>query len=104
MCPAAVRIHVLWQQQSSSWWWVPFPHNTNETLPAPACPSLQGSLSHLDREGRVQLKLKQGRPHVLLDMRIVGEQGQELPWDGKSFGDLQVRQGGAVVVAIYCGW
>ena len=52
----------------------------------------------------MQLKLKQGRPHVLLDMRVVGEGGQELPWDGKSFGDLQVGRW-LLVVGCHCaGW
>ena len=34
---------------------------------------------------------KQG--HVLfgVDMKVVGDDGSELPWDGKSFGDLHVR-------------
>lgn len=39
----------------------------------------------------------QGRPHVLMDMRIVGDAGEELPWDGKAFGNLQVR-------AVAAGW
>ena len=42
----------------------------------------------------MRLKLKQGRPHLLLDMRIVGEDGRELPWDGQAFGNLQVPHGG----------
>jgi hypothetical protein len=50
---------------------------------------LQSTLAHLDGEALVQLKLKQGRPHVMLDMRIVDEEGGELPWDGKAFGNLQ---------------
>ena len=41
----------------------------------------------------------QGRAHVLVDMRIVDEAGGELPWDGKAFGELQVR--GAAVVHRY---
>lgn len=43
----------------------------------------------------MQLKLKQGRPHVFLDMRIVDDQGQELPWDGKAFGNLQASRAAA---------
>jgi fatty-acyl-CoA synthase len=42
-------------------------------------------------EERTQLQYKQGRALFGVDMRIVGEDGQELPWDGKAFGDLQVR-------------
>ncbi|HEX9432250.1 MAG TPA: 3-(methylthio)propionyl-CoA ligase [Burkholderiales bacterium] len=40
---------------------------------------------------RAQLQCKQGRALFGVDMRIVGEDGQDLPWDGKAFGDLQVR-------------
>lgn len=52
---------------------------------------MQGSLAGVSAEDRVQLKLKQGRPHVLIDYRIVDDQGREQPWDGKAFGDLQAR-------------
>ena len=65
-------------------------------LPANAsqCPPffLQGTLGPaVSAEERVRLKLKQGRPHLLLDMRSVDEAGRELPWDGQAFGNLQVR-------------
>jgi len=42
-------------------------------------------------EERLKLQNKQGRALYGVDMRIVGEDGTELPWDGKAFGDLQVR-------------
>ncbi|EFN53923.1 hypothetical protein CHLNCDRAFT_48981 [Chlorella variabilis] len=58
-------------------------------------PAGTASLTGLDGEGLVQLKLKQGRPHVFLDMRIVDDQGQELPWDGKAFGNLQASRAAA---------
>ncbi|SIT39450.1 Medium-chain-fatty-acid--CoA ligase [Paraburkholderia ribeironis] len=34
---------------------------------------------------------KQGRAIYGVDMKIVGEEGRELPWDGVAFGDLHVR-------------
>jgi fatty-acyl-CoA synthase len=43
------------------------------------------------KEQRVSLQCKQGRAIFGVDMRIVGEDGSELPNDGKAFGDLQVR-------------
>jgi fatty-acyl-CoA synthase len=48
---------------------------------------------HLDLsdETRLQLQAKQGRALYGVDMKIVGEDGGELPWDGTSFGDLLVR-------------
>jgi fatty-acyl-CoA synthase len=39
----------------------------------------------------MKIRLKQGRAIFGVDMRIVGEDGKELPWDGKTYGDLQVR-------------
>jgi 3-(methylthio)propionyl---CoA ligase len=42
-------------------------------------------------EERLKLQNKQGRALFGVDMRIVDENGRELPWDGKAFGDLQVR-------------
>ena len=43
------------------------------------------------KDARDALQYKQGRVIYGVDMRIVGEDGKELPWDGKAFGDLQVR-------------
>jgi len=43
------------------------------------------------KEERYALQNKVGRVLYGVDTRIVGEDGQELPRDGKAFGDLQVR-------------
>ena len=40
---------------------------------------------------RELLQAKQGRSIFGVDMKIVGDDGEELPWDGKAFGDLLVR-------------
>lgn len=37
------------------------------------------------------LGAKQGRPSLLIDMRIVDDKGKELPRDGKTPGELQIR-------------
>jgi fatty-acyl-CoA synthase len=42
-------------------------------------------------EEKVNLQLKQGRAVYGVDMKIVDEQGKELPWDGIAFGRLMVR-------------
>ncbi|MGH8673119.1 MAG: 3-(methylthio)propionyl-CoA ligase, partial [Burkholderiales bacterium] len=42
-------------------------------------------------EERFALQNKQGRAIFGVDLRIVDENGKELPHDGKAFGDLQVR-------------
>jgi fatty-acyl-CoA synthase len=40
---------------------------------------------------RVKVQYKQGRVLYGVDMKIVGDDGGDLPWDGTSFGDLLVR-------------
>ncbi len=40
---------------------------------------------------KMKIRLKQGRSIYGVDMKIVDEAGNELPWDGKTFGDLLVR-------------
>jgi fatty-acyl-CoA synthase len=40
---------------------------------------------------QARIKLKQGRVVPGLQMRIVDDQRQELPWDGVTFGNLEVR-------------
>ena len=40
---------------------------------------------------KMKIRLKQGRAIYGVDMKIVDEAGKELPWDGKTFGDLLVR-------------
>jgi fatty-acyl-CoA synthase len=44
-----------------------------------------------DDAGRMRVRLKQGRAVYGVDMKIVNPDGQELPWDGKTYGDLLVR-------------
>ncbi len=48
---------------------------------------------------QLQVRLKQGRAVFGVDMKIVDDKGQELPRDGKAFGDLLVR--GPWVVSRY---
>ncbi len=38
-----------------------------------------------------ELKRKQGLPMFGLEVRVVNERGEELPWDGKSVGELHIR-------------
>ncbi|MCW5626019.1 MAG: AMP-binding protein, partial [Burkholderiales bacterium] len=45
----------------------------------------------LPAEQRHAIQNKQGRPIFGVDMKIVDDRGQELPRDGKAFGDLLVR-------------
>ncbi len=56
----------------------------------------------LDREEQIKIKLKQGRLVFGVGMRIVDDEGKELPWDGKSSGHVQVR-GPWIASAYYRG-
>jgi fatty-acyl-CoA synthase len=38
-----------------------------------------------------KVRLKGGRPIFGVEMKIVDDEGKELPWDGKAFGSLKVR-------------
>ncbi len=42
-------------------------------------------------EAQYGVMAKQGRAVYGVDMKIVGDDGKDLPWDGKTFGDLLVR-------------
>ena len=45
----------------------------------------------LPEDEQMKIRLKQGRAIFGVDMRIIGDDGQEQPWDGKTYGDLEVR-------------
>ncbi|CAK0787064.1 hypothetical protein CVIRNUC_010280 [Coccomyxa viridis] len=62
-----------------------------ELAPMGSVAGLKGTLPPMSREERMALQLKQGRPPQLVDMRIVDGSNRELPRDGKTPGDLQVR-------------
>ena len=63
-----------------------------------------GKLKHatmsLDREAQLKLKEKQGRSPYLVEMKIVDDEGNDLPRDGETFGHLMVR-GPAVAKAYF---
>ena len=61
--------------------------------------TLQGSQGKLDKEEEMKYRMSQGRPHLFTDMRIVNDEGNEMPWDGKASGELEVR--GPHVVKAY---
>ena len=46
---------------------------------------------HLDDDEMIKLKAKAGRGIYGVEMRIVNDEGEELPWDGVAYGALQVR-------------
>lgn len=45
----------------------------------------------LSQDDKIDLSLKQGRAIYGVDMKIIDAAGNDLPWDGKAFGNLLVR-------------
>ena len=45
----------------------------------------------LSQDEKIELSLKQGRAIFGVDMKIIDDAGNDLPWDGKAFGNLLVR-------------
>jgi len=61
--------------------------------------TLKNKHEALSDADRMKLRLKQGRAIFGVDMKIVDDEGQELPWDGSTYGNLLVR--GPWVVSQY---
>jgi acyl-CoA synthetase (AMP-forming)/AMP-acid ligase II len=62
-----------------------------EMSPLGTVSTFKGKHGALDDASRTALQYKQGRVIFGVDMKIVDPDGSELPWDGRSFGDLLVR-------------
>jgi fatty-acyl-CoA synthase len=62
-----------------------------EMSPVGTVAALKGSQVGLDAPTRFAIQAKQGRAVYGVDMKIVGEDGAELPWDGAQSGELMVR-------------
>jgi fatty-acyl-CoA synthase len=62
-----------------------------ETSPIGTIGSLRPEMTRLPAEERYRLMAKQGHGIFGIEMKIVDDDGRELPWDGKSAGELKVR-------------
>jgi fatty-acyl-CoA synthase len=62
-----------------------------EMSPVGTVGTLKAKELALSPEERQAVQRKQGRAVFGVDFKIVGDDGGELPWDGKAFGDLLVR-------------
>ena len=62
-----------------------------ETSPLGTLCALKNKHLQLPRAQQELLQQKQGRAICGVDLKIVGGDGKELPWDGKTYGDLLVR-------------
>src|SRR6266567_1296245 len=62
-----------------------------ETTPLGVVSSLMSDLEDADVETRYGYRAKQGYPVPLVEIRARNDAGHEVPWDGKSMGELEVR-------------
>lgn len=62
-----------------------------ETSPVCALGHLKSNLADLPDGAKFSYRAKTGFPIPGVELRLVGDDGGEIPWDGKSFGELQVR-------------
>ncbi len=62
-----------------------------EMSPLGTCNSLKAGLESLSPDEQLDLSVKAGRGIFGCELRIVDEEGAELPWDGEAYGALQVR-------------
>jgi 3-(methylthio)propionyl---CoA ligase len=53
--------------------------------------TLKNKHQALPADEQMKIRLKQGRAIYAVDMKIVGAQGEDLPWDGATPGDLYVK-------------
>jgi len=62
-----------------------------ETTPIATVVALKSHLESITGKDRYDLLARHGLPVAGIDVRIVDELGKELPWDGSTMGELQVR-------------
>ncbi len=62
-----------------------------ETSPLVSLGRVKVGLEHLTRDERQRVLAKQGLTVPCTELRIVADDGNECPWDGKSTGEIEVR-------------
>ncbi len=62
-----------------------------ETSPLGTVSTLRPEMESLPAEERYRMQARQGHGIFGIEMKLVAEDGQELPWDGTSAGELKVR-------------
>tara|TARA_B100001057_G_scaffold9326_1_gene8719 strand:+ start:303 stop:1946 length:1644 start_codon:yes stop_codon:yes gene_type:complete len=70
-----------------------------ETSPLGTIASFKSGMEDMTFDEQMDIKVKQGRPPFLVEMKITDDDGNELPRDGKAFGHLMVR--GPFIVGEY---
>ncbi len=72
-----------------------------ETSPLGTIATPTGSMAGLPEEAVQRLRLKQGRPPVGIELKLVDDEGRRLPHDGRAVGRLMVK--GPFVASAYFG-
>ena len=62
-----------------------------ETSPVATTAALPGELARADEETQFDFVAMQGIPLPLVELRVRDDEGKELPWDGETMGELEVR-------------
>jgi fatty-acyl-CoA synthase len=62
-----------------------------ETSPVATTAALPGELADADEETQFDFVAMQGIPLPLVELRVRDDEGKELPWDGETMGELEVR-------------
>ena len=70
-----------------------------ETSPLGTLATPNHKIAAMDAEAQLRFKLKQGRPPLGIDLKLVDDEGKALPRDGHTFGKLLVK--GPFVVGEY---
>ncbi len=62
-----------------------------ETSPLGTLCAPKAGFDDLPHAGKQAIRAKQGRSIYGVELKITGEEGQDLPWDGRAFGALKIR-------------
>ena len=73
-----------------------------EMSPLGSFASFKPGQEGLDLDGKLDLQEKQGHPPFTVELKVTDDDGNDLPWDGTTFGRLKTR-GAAVARAYYKG-
>ncbi len=66
-------------------------YGMSETAPLLTIAQLEGDRLALDIDRQLEYRCKTGRPMPLVDLRVVGEDGHEVPHDGSATGEIVAR-------------
>jgi len=78
----------LWRERAG----IPITHSwgMTEISPVAVIGGVRAAEAGSSEERKVELRALQGRPVPLVQLRLVDDDGLELPWDGSSVGEVQV--------------